>query len=447
MKFMDPQIDMPDEDFSEYEQVYLKLSRAFKDLGKEHWGLHCICTVRYDADSQDDLQTKMHNAWRRLLAEYPGLRMVPMGIQKHYDCLDMTSLAEQTFFARKDLTARTVIADANLSDLPALYFLPTSMEVVLLIQHWRTDGLGACMLLDRLFEILGGQNDSDTLNQTMEHALPSPSLLIAAGADDHEDDEMRAYAREYIDNFHSKAVNTGGLPFQGTATTSPAQTTHLDVELSERLSDSMTRSCKRNQISVSAAIHTSLAQTVQSYVPSLDCESGFTTVIAVNMRPYLPASYNTKAHACQTFVTSITPTVRYEARFLDSARTLTHEYRNWWTERYMLSLRSIYKYNLSKISSPAAETTVPPKPPSGVTISSLGVIERHLRGEYGPRLSVEKFHFGVSMMTRQMVLYAWTFKGHLTLSLSYNEAYYSDSMAQDVLNRIQSNLKSGLEVE
>jgi hypothetical protein len=112
----------------------------------------------------------------------------------------------------------------------------------------------------------------------------------------------------------------------------------------------------------------------------------------------------------------------------------------------MRSLWWIYVYHLAKVSAPRVNGA-PGKPPSGVTLSSLGIIDRNLRSDYGPKLQIDKFRFGVSMMTRQTILYAWTFKGRLSLSLNYNEAYYSDSMASEVVSRVAWHLKEGLEVD
>lgn len=38
-------------------------------------------------------------------------------------------------------------------------------------------------------------------------------------------------------------------------------------------------------------------------------------------------------------------------------------------------------------------------------------------------LEVKSLNVGINMVTRQGVLYAWTFRGQLNLSLVYNEAY------------------------
>jgi NRPS condensation-like uncharacterized protein len=439
----------PDGTFSDYEQVYLKMSGAFSHIDKEHWGIHCVCSIKHDASAGTDTHTAIEDAWMHLMVEYPGLGMVPVGLGKRYPRLDeasITSWAQKTFFTTSHLSADDVVAAAGIRDLPSLHYLPASSELVLLIQHWRTDGLGACMLLDRLFEIMVKASTSPGVMEQLEQRMPSPSLESAAGASESDDADLKAYAREYIDNFHKKAVNAGGLPFRGDAHTPPSRPTHCNVEFSTDVTEAIMSACKHHQISVSAAIHAALARTVFSHLAEPDCQVGYTTIMAVNMRPHLPSPYNSRKHACQTYVVSITPTVDYNRSFLDAARCLTLDYRSWWTEKFMRSLSWIYKYHLAKLSAPRPVTTVPAKPPSGVTLSSLGVVEKHLRGDYGPNLRVEKFRFGVSMMTRQMVLYAWTFKGQLSLSLSYNEAYYSEVMVREVITRVASNLTGGLHV-
>ena len=48
------------------------------------------------------------------------------------------------------------------------------------------------------------------------------------------------------------------------------------------------------------------------------------------------------------------------------------------------------------------------------------MVEKYFGGKYGDSVEVETFTFGVSMITRQTMLYVWTWKGELTLSSEYN---------------------------
>ena len=455
---------LPDQPFSNYEQVYLNMSRAFSHLKKEHWGIHVICEIKHDAPPGTDTVKALSSAWTRLAAEFPGLRMVPVGREKHFPAMDETAWLDRTFFTSSNLASQDVIAQAKPRNHPSLYYLPTTSEVILLTQHWRSDGLGACMLLDRLFQILATNPTGP-----VQPNPPSPSLESAAGASSSSDPSLQSYARTYIDNFHARAVHAGGLPFQGDTATPPSLASRMDLDLSAGATSSLVSACKSQGISVTAAIHSALAQTVFSYLPSEEEKrAGYTTVMAVNMRPFLPAPYNSASHACQTFVASITPTVAYRrddgpgpgsgsaSSFLDSAKSLTHEYRTWHSgdkDMFMRSLHWIYQYHVEKLSAPPPPGAVR-KPPSGVTLSSLGVVDNYLKGRYegdggagGKGVEVGKFRFGVSMMTRQTILYAWTFRGKLTLSLSYNAAYYEESMVKEVLNRVKRGMEVGLGLE
>ena len=463
-------IGEPSQDqFSDYEKVYLHMSRAFKPLKKEHWAVHCVCSINYKPqipnDTTIEIGKKLRDSWKKLAVEYPGLTVRPVGFTKHYAELDEAVLedwASETFFVEDDISADEIIADREPKELVTLYYQPRDSEVILLSQHWRTDALGCCMLLDRFFDLVAsGSDQSPTTKRTPSL---SPCLEVAAGASPEEDAEIQACAREHIDAFHAKAVNAGGLPFEGDAVRPPARTKHHDLIFSASDTQRIVQACKDHRISVSAAIHVALARTYFSFGKKNDSEkkkAGYTTVMAVNMRPYLQNPYNEPAHACQTYVVSITPTVPYPSVFVDAARTLTSEYRSWYTDKFRRSLCWLFKYHIEKLFPPPPPHTSPnptreriadaapppPKPPSGVTLSSLGIVEQRLKGRYGDNcVTVDRFRFGVSVMTRQTLLYAWTFRGQLTLSLDYNEAYYSQQMVEEVLLRLKTHLVGGLDV-
>lgn len=436
------------------------MSRAFEPLEKEHWAVHCVCSISYKPSTAGDRSLEaikaLRNAWKRLAVEYPGLTVRPLESTKHYLPLNEAVLEDwacETFVVDDEACADDIIAKAKPRKLPSLHYLPQYSKIVLLSQHWRTDALGCCLLLNRFFELLGS-GDAEYLAPKAISSL-SPSLEIAAGASSEEDAEIQAYAREYIDAFHAKSVNAGGLPFEGDATRPPGRTKHHDLTFSADHTERIIQACKGQRMSVSAAIHVALARTYFSFAKTTrEKESGYTAVMAVNFRPHLQVPYNEPTHACQTYVVSITPTVPFASDFSNAARALTHQYRSWYSEQFRRSLCWLFKYHNDKLFAtpgPAKGQTdpaplTPRKPPSGVTLSSLGVVEKYLRGRYGEGVSVERFRFGVSTMTRQTLLYAWTFRGELTLSLDYNEAYYSRQMAEEVLSRLKSNLVEGLEM-
>ncbi len=438
-------------DFSGVEKIYRKMSTAFSHLGREHWGIHCVCRFHSGPSfAQRDTATALREAWKALMIEFPGLSVVPDGLTKVFvvpDAQAANQWVNQTFFVKPAGNADAIIANSTPRDLPSLFYLPSSSELVFLSQHWRTDAIGTCMLLDRFFSLIAQPQDLDSSPGKPALEKISPSLEDAAGSPEHGTPELQEFARDYIDTFHKKALNASGLPYKGDLATPPASTSHQDLLLTKASTTALLAACKTLHISLSAAIHTALAHTAFSLAPPSSPLSEYTTIMAVNMRGYLQPPYNTKAHACQTYVASITPTVQRRSEFAEAAAALTREYRSWHSEKFTRALRCIYEYHVDRLFAPRPAEVPAPKPPSGVTLSSLGVVERYLTGDYGDAVRVDGFRFGVSMMTRQMLLYAWTFRGQVNLSVNYNTAYYDGGMAREVLSRIQGSLEKELGLE
>jgi hypothetical protein len=130
-----------------------------------------------------------------------------------------------------------------------------------------------------------------------------------------------------------------------------------------------------------------------------------------------------------------------KSSFKERTAALMLEYGGWHTDDHMRSLRLLYKYHADAFLNRKGP---PPTPPSGVLLSSLGVVEQYITGDYDGAVQVEKFNFGVTMMTRQMLLYPWTFKGRLHFSVNYNEAYYDAGVAEEVLTTLQNVLEKEL---
>lgn len=491
-------------DFSNVEKIYRKMSTTFSHLGREHWGIHCVCRLEFPENGRDTV-TAIRQAWKALVLEYPGLSVMPDGLEtKTFVALNsqaVSSWVDDTFLVvETPKSADAIIAEAKPKDLPSLYYLPASSELIFFSQHWRTDAIGTCMLLDRLFTLIAQQpvqalySSSDNVDGHYVSKI-SPSLEDAAGSPQtgSSSPELQGYARQYIEEFHKKALNTGGLPYKGDATILPGDTSHQNLVFTKESTAALVTACKSRKISVSAAIHTALARTVFSFAPPSAGESqtttddDYTTIMAINLRPYLQAPYNTKAHACSTYVASITPTIKRDSSFADATAELTRQYKSWYSEKFLRALRGIYKEHADRLfapprlSQPVPPATPPstgvvangdtppppppknpnprPSPPSGITLSSLGIIEQNLKGDYyhqphhntgpsaQPNLHISSFRFGVSMMTRQMLLYVWTFRGKFTLSVDYNTEYYGEEMTREILRRVRKGVEGGVGVE
>jgi hypothetical protein len=287
----------------------------------------------------------------------------------------------------------------------------------------------------------------------------SPTLEDALGSPETDDPKVEAFARDYIAAHHRTAVHAGGLPYAGDATTSPGPTARSQITLNRSSTSTLVSTCKARGITVTAAVHAALAEAV--FGLSRERPEKYAAVVSANLRRRLAAPYNAgRQHAVGVYVTGVTPAVERAQTFGEKARAMTAFYRSaaWHTPQFVQALRPIMKFHAAALF----DGPPPAKPPSAVTLSSLGVIEGHLGGWYGScggedsgshqqmaapgGIRVKAFRFGVSILTRQMLLYVWTFGGRLTLSVNYNEAYYSDAAVAELLDSVSHALQEGLGV-
>lgn len=428
-------------DMDGIERIYRTISQSFKALGHENGGVYCTCTLEFGGSFRNQDNTiALRNAWKALRFDYPGLAVIPEGLnRKSYVLPNETSVeqwTEETFFVEKTADYDSILANYPLRDLPSLYFFPASSRILYLDSHWRIDGLGVCMLLNRFFSLLAAGTASPSTGMWVNDVDKiSPSIEDAAGTPRTVDPKLDAFARAYIDHHHRNAVHVGGLPYNGDNKTGPGKMARTALVFDETSSVGLVAACKETGISVTAAIYAALAETMFGVLFSAD---KYAAVMSLNMRNHLPHPYNTRDHAVQTYVRGITPSVSREDDFYQKARQLTAFYKEGNSEDFMRAFRLTAQYHADELFKPRPHGT---PPPSNIHLSSLGVVENHLERQHGNAIQVADFQLGVNMMTRQVAIYIWTFDRRFNISLVYNDAYYHDSEMRNFLDSIMNVVK------
>ncbi len=461
-------------EFGGAEKIYYNVATLFTHLKREHYRVHCVCPLEFGPELQGrGPGPALKEAWKTLRIEFPSLGVLSDGpAHKVYRVLDAQGeqdWLDQTFFVEPyGKTSDEVIAREPI-DFPSLHFLPSSSEVIFLCSHWRIDAVGTNWVLDRLFSHLAMPPVTPYSAPSL-HAL-SPTLEDAVGAPDPWTEEQEDYARSFIQYFRENTFPNDRMPYSGDAKTLPGNPARQTVVFDPTSTASLVAACKSHKISVTAAVHSALAQTVFALSDSNNRESprekhDYTCATSINLRPKLPWPYRTRAHAAQTYVIGVGCRVSRNSSFADAAKALTRHYKVAYDDELMLqSLRPIYKLNSdatpvqqkkSSVTSDKGPMHTSPAPvsppPSGITISSLGIVDNYLTGEYGGgdgtvALRVREYHFGIDMITRQMIMYVGTFRGKLQLSISYNAGYYDPNVPLNVLKGVREKLGKGLEME
>lgn len=450
------------------EKIYRFTSSIFRATGREHWGLYTVCQVKFGSDPiSEDVAAALLNAWKALRFEFPALTLIPDGYEAVYPSASqegkvgvqnaVDDWVQKTFRVDPLLTVEEILANYKLHDLPELIWLPATSQVVLLVSHWRCDGLGTCMLLNRLFQLVSAKASGivpEDWTVGKDLAKISPSIEDAAGAPMISNPEIEETARE-LSKFGEKTLKTIGVPYNGDRTTLPSQTAMQVTTFTAESTKTLVDACRARKITVAAAIHAALATAAFELTSAREVDE-YITVMAVSFRPYLQKPYNTEAHACRTYVTGIAPEVSKKASFEEQTTTLTNLFKNWHTDKMSRALRELYRRaSQALLSPPPRPAGPPPNPPSGITHSNLGVVDQFIKSKYyggdqdsesddPPVIEVTGFRFGVSVLTRQMMLYPWTFRGQLSFSINYNNAYYDFDAADKVILRIQQKLEEEL---
>ncbi|KAI0161028.1 hypothetical protein GGR52DRAFT_156878 [Hypoxylon sp. FL1284] len=429
------------------EKIYRFMSNIFKPTGREHWGLYCSCTLELGPSlSQRDPATALRDAWKALRQEFPALAIVPDGLTKKTYILPNASRVEkwagETFIVERNTDPDAVLASYPARDHPSMYYFPKSSQVLFLASHWRIDGLGTCMIMDRFFAILTASTPSPAADSwTNDLEKVSPRLEDALGAPTEETPEIHELAQKQIADHHKNAVHAGGIPYLGDATTPPGSPAHTFVNFDAQTTAALIAACKARGVSVTAAVYAALADAVLALSREEgDAPEKYTAVMATNMRGYVRAPYGGREHAAQVYIIGRSPTVAHGSSFADKTAQFAAYSRDWYDDDFLRAYRVTTRHHYDAMTqrrpAPPPGGAPPPKPPSGVTLSSLGVIEKLLPAAYGD-VRVAGFHFGVSMLTRQMLLYVWTFAGRMCFSVNYNDAYHDAASVRALIEHIR----------
>ena len=428
------------------ELVFYNMSQALRRFGKEHGSVHAICTISFKNTRTSSTVSLLRDAWKALRFCYPALSVSVDGSTKIYSvptAQDVEEWADDTFFVNPVHTADEVISQLHLRTLPCLVYLPRSSEVLFHSSHWRVDGIGTCMLLDRFFSIVALCSASLAIPWELERRNLSPSMEDAFGSPKDSSTAMEELAHEMVKRNHINAYPTAALPFKGDERTAPGSPSVEALRLDEASTTLLTTACRTHGISVTAAVHAALAEAV--FQAAENDTYDYSTIVAANIRSHLPFPFNDPSHCCTAYLTGFTAKVRRGDSFAARCGSLAQSYKDWYSDLYMQSLRSIYRHHSEALRARAARKDV--LPPSGVTLSSLGNIDRYVKGTYSGVIKVESFRLGSAIITRQMTLYPWTYQGRLNLALNYNRAYHEPEAVSNLLTKIIAHLQQELEVE
>ncbi|KAJ0164116.1 hypothetical protein CTA2_1722 [Colletotrichum tanaceti] len=423
------------------ESFYLSL--ASPEGQPVHWMIGCSVTLK-SRDELVDAETALRNAWQSMRREFPCVGAVVDPAAREIvvrDDADMEEWMQRSFRVHEGTTADELFSSFRSQFYITLHYIRDTNQLLLQSPHTLIDGRGILYLYHALFTSLSAhtpqespENDAaaaPNLSKPFDEWLGVPAVPSEKNSADAQSIFQRVLQQE-------KPVRLPGVDFTAT----PQRPVHRDLELDEETTASIIRACKKSGISVTSAWHAALALTTRKF-QSAAGEDGTSYVpfTTIDLRRHFPAEFVPHKHSIGSLQTALPLAVDLskDSTFGPLSQHLHRQYKSpfafadndlGYLGPYMTMSRQILESG-----------GVPPS--STPSLSSMGVVEGYLGRQYGD-WEIDNFWVSSTMMTGDFQMYLWTFRGKLTFSVCYNEAFYEATQVDRVMHSTRDEMLLGL---
>lgn len=228
-------------------------------------------------------------------------------------------------------------------------YFPHTNRVLTHTAHWRTDGIGALQLLNDLFKIVATPNLAEAVYPWGEEVTRlAPPIEEAASIPTTPTPANESLCQRYVETF-KQAAGPVGIAYTGSPITPPVSTRSSHLVFSPQDTAAVVSICKARGLSVTSAIHASVAAANHALAAPKDKEKHYTSTIRFSLRPYLPQPYNTTAYASGLDTTGWMKAVPASASWDETARAYNEEYRNELSVEFVEARRA-YAVRLGELS-------------------------------------------------------------------------------------------------
>ncbi|KAF2967399.1 hypothetical protein GQX73_g6140 [Xylaria multiplex] len=441
-------------------EAFIKLlGDAGLPLNREHWSINSTATIVPTGSTLSaDLTSHFRRAWAHLRFQHPSLAAESAPDNNDFiyavpaDEKALDAWISQTFSVASDAhSSADVIATFQPTPYAKLVYIPRSGELLGHTSHWRSDGIGVLLLLDAFLSIASeppplADPASLPWGSEVEHLAPSIEDTAALPKDSTPTLKERGAAA--VGTF-SHAAGAVGIPFVGVADTLPGGTRSAASVFDLVTTEKIVAGCKEKGVSVTAAVHASVAGANYALADEGDRDKHYTSTIRFALRPYLPEPYSTPAYAAGLYTTGWMKRVESGWSWTERLGQYQDEYRKGISRDFLDSHRE-YAAQLGDMIRNLSSQGGGGNPPSDVDISSIGVAEKLMRQSYGTAeagFDVKAVSVGVEILSRQAVTFVWTFRGRLNLSAVYNESFHSADQMKGFISEVKKHLLDGLNIK
>ncbi|EAW13657.1 uncharacterized protein ACLA_043770 [Aspergillus clavatus NRRL 1] len=484
-------------DIDEVEQFYTSLAKAYEGSGRTYFAITGFISFSVETkdgvsaqDTAGRVEDALRKAWIHLRYDHPtiGSRVEwnpgQQRCKKIYETLSgprVNAWLQSTFQIVPNTTSglEWCNSDPPVPKLPTLFLIwgPAADgriegDLVLRSPHDIIDGVGALMLFDNLFT-----HAASAYKQGPEYVLPqfgpefanlSPPFRVAAGlrpsmpADQRERFETMMAYNAFM---KQDRIEIATMPYKK-GEQLPGKHQRVALTLSTDQTTKLLAACRRTGLSVTHAYHAAIALAVRDLQERREQERlvRYINYSLINERAHCLPPYDTRLHAAAVYHSVSCKSLVIDTKVPSILASPADPNPN--REEYgkiaktvkdfYLEIRNDYDH-IQMIPAWFANNTIPypqgdgappvpePNHSPSVSISSLGVVDKVISPSQGafelenPWVTGEELGTGLG-------LFLGTWKGQLTSSAAYNDAWHDRDEVMEFIQRCNSIMMQGLGV-
>ncbi|KAL9609837.1 MAG: hypothetical protein Q9167_005425 [Letrouitia subvulpina] len=426
------------------EAFFKTLADSGTPINREHWAVRVYAQFHLH-DTIEDPVAAVRHAWMTMRFDHPQIASFAKEDSRVYQASDPEGVASwlnETFLVVRDVAVEDLLASLRPTRFPSLYYLPESSEILIQVPHWYIDGTGAISLLNNIFDAIARPRQ---VAFGAEGKNLSPGVEEAANLNYVSNETHDQVATELLSKYTSNLPSTG-LPLESTNQI-PGATRRLEIILRSDLLDALRSACTAKATTITAAVHAALISSTQRLAPDSLKACNYTSWGTFSLRPYLnPAFTDPKTHPVNLYLCGLPLTLK-PTTFSADASQLNTFYKQ-------LALPSIstktWPILVPFIRSCTAMVRQPPPedmlPATGPILSSIGIVDRYLQCTYGSNVKVSRFWLSSEVLSREPLIYLWTWQEQLNLSVCYNENFYTLELMRRLLEVTRDTLVKELDL-
>lgn len=415
---------------------------------------------------RDDFVGDVKEAWRALRYDHPCFAAIIEGDRWLYHVADEQELSvwmEETFHVHNvHQTARELFPfETNPSRRTVLHVLPRTQELVLQGPHTHVDGIGMTTFFDNLLRFLVAPSRKEPTWGDEGKNL-TPPLTITAKIPECTAEQKHAWdanLSHYLAQFPTVRVHNENAG-------DPAKTTKLRwLRFTRAETTSIAAQSKSLGFSVTAAAQSAISHAARIHGHLVDAISTHSTFAIYDARAFIdPREYPSRTLVGPHIFSmpAVFPIIGGANGFCETAKRAGEIFVDFKTRDDDL-MRATSPFWATEIPA-ALSTPMPEGTPvaADLQLSSVGILDRHLKTTYShphdtadgggenraarSPIDVHGIWVALDMLSPNIAVEMWTFRGELCIELIYNEAFHREESVDLLCRLLHEQLQQGLGV-